>query len=143
MPDKDLRISIERLSWAEKQSNWASSGADEKTVLSCLRATCLRVMGQLDAAKSELESGCFAYTQQQVKAAGRDADQWALPVSHYEMAVCLWHEAGGETGDKAILQQCGNEIQKISKWGSYELESTHGLKVATATETLKKLGIQV
>ncbi|QIX02252.1 hypothetical protein AMS68_007769 [Peltaster fructicola] len=143
MPDTDLRVSIERLSWSENQSGWAGEGADEKTVLSVLRATCLRVMGQLDQAKTELEMGCFTYTPQQVKASGRDADQWAIATAHYEMAVCYWREAGGETGDKAILQQCANEIHKIAKWGSYELESTHGLKVATATDTLKKLGVQV
>lgn len=143
MPDKDLRVSMERLGWSENQSSWASEGADEKTVLSVLRATCLRVMGQLDKAKTELEVGCFSYTPQQVKASGRDADQWAIATAHYEMAVCYWREAGGETGSKAILQQCADEIHKIAKWGSYELESTHGLKVATATDTLKKLGVHV
>lgn len=143
MPDKDLRVSIEKLAWSERQPGWDAETADEKCLFSLFKATCLRVMGQVEKAKAELQSGALSHTQHSVKAVGKQADEWALAVSHYELAVCYWQEAGGETGDRALLQQAAQEIRKLKNWGEYDLESSHGLKTSTAAETLKNLGIHV
>lgn len=144
MPDSDLQVSIEKLAWSEKQSGWASETPDEKTVLSLLKGACLRVMGKFDLAREELVNGVTSQVPKQVQAAsGKEADMWALPAAHYEVAVCYWRECGGEAGDKATLQLAANEIHKIAHWGSYELESIHGLKVSTAVETLRNLGCHV
>lgn len=143
MPDKDLRVSLEKLAYSERQPGWDSEAADERCLFSLYKGTCLRVMGQIEKAKVELQSNVLCYTHHAVKASGKHADDWALAVAHYEMAVCYWLEAGGETGDKAILHEAAQEIHKIQHWGSYDLESSHGLKVSTAAETLKNLGVQV
>lgn len=144
MPDFDLRVSIERLVWSENQNSWALESPDEKTVLSLLKGACLRVMGFYEKARNELVSGVTSQSPKAVQAAsGKEADMWALPSAHYEIAVCYWREAGGETGDKATLQLAADEIHKIAHWGTYELESIHGLKVSMAAHTLKDLGCKV
>ncbi len=62
-------------------------------------------------------------------------------MAHYELAVCYWVEAGREDGDRATLRTCSDELAKVEKWESFDLEARVGLKITTARETLKKCGI--
>lgn len=143
MPEHDLNVSLERLAWSENSPAWADEPLDEKTLLSLLRGTIYRHMGQLDKAKAEFEDGVLSHQLAAVKASSAYPDVWQLALAHYELAVCLWKQAGGEGGDRALLQECGDQLYKVSHWGSYELESGHGVKVSTAVDTLKKCGIQI
>jgi hypothetical protein len=68
-------------------------------------------------------------------------DTWPLPVTHYELAVLHWTRAGGEDGDEDELRRCNDELWKVEHWESYELEARIGLKIRTARETLKGVGI--
>ena len=140
MGEKQLLKSIDRLEWSEAQSNWQSEPADEKAVLALLKATCFRFLGRVSDAKQSLKEGVLAQDAAQIKACDH-ADNWPPPVGHYEMAVCLWDEAGGQDGDKQALEKCSQELLKVERWESFDLEARVGLKVATARQTLQKCGV--
>ena len=140
-----LRTSLDRLSWAgdpEPPSHEESEPIDERAIRALLQATCLRCLNQVSEAKSLLSERIFCYESAQLKACDYP-DVWPLPVAHYELAVCLWQEAGGgnSSGDSSKLKQCSEELLKVEKWESFDLEARLGMKVATARETLRRCGV--
>ena len=141
--DEHLRISLERLAWSENTElnpRWEKEAADEKVALSLLRGACQRFLGQRTEAKATLTDHVLSHDLHKLKLCDHP-DTWPLPVAHYEMAVCYWQDAGGEDGDKPTLQICSEELAKVEKWEAFELEARIGLKVTTARETLKRIGI--
>jgi len=144
MNASQLRDSLDRLAWFEDPNSnpyLKQEPDDEKAVFGLLKATCLRFLGNIPEAKSTLTSGVFSHDLPQLKACDHP-DTWPLPVGHYEMAVCLWEEAGGQDGDRAGLEKCSAELSKVEHWESFELEARVGMKVATARQTLQKCGIK-
>jgi len=144
MNDKQLLTAMERLSWSEdlKQNpSWQHETADENALLSLLKGTCLRFLNRIPEAKAMLTDNVISHDLVILKTC-ENPDTWPLPVAHYELAVCLWQQAGGQDGDKAGLRQCSEELAKIEKWESFDLETRVGLKVTTARETLRRCGIQ-
>ncbi|KAK5134428.1 hypothetical protein LTR08_006475 [Meristemomyces frigidus] len=138
-----LRESQERLLWSENlelNPRWETEAIDEKALQAFLMGTCLRFMGEKTQAKSVFTDGVLSHDLAQIKLCSH-ADSWVQPVAHYERAVCIWQEAGGQGGDKAMLERCSEEIAKVERWESYDLDARVGLKVATARLTLKKCGV--
>ena len=88
-----------------------------------------------------LSEQVYCYEWHQIKSCPH-ADNWPLPVAHYEHAVCLWQEAGGQDGDQATLKQCSDELMRVEKWESFDLDARIGLKMTTARETLTRAGIK-
>jgi len=134
---------MERLAWSEdttQNPHWKKEAADEKALLSLLKGTCLRFLGRIPEAKAMLTDNVVSHDLENIKSCDYP-DAWPLPVAHYELAVCLWEEAGRQDGDKAILKRCSNELAKTERWESYDLETRVGLKVTTARETLRRCGI--
>lgn len=140
MAAPQLEDSLARLAWSTRQPTWASEPADEKAVHSLLTGTCLRFLGRIPEAKSTLTEGAIAQDMAALRLCSHP-DTWPAPVGHYELAVCLWDEAGGEKGDKAGLKACSDELVKVEKAEGYDLDARVGLKVTTARETLRRLGI--
>jgi hypothetical protein len=140
MRPEQIQACLDRLSWSENTSmnpHWTNEPADEKAVLGLLRASCQRFLPEIDQAQKTLEIEVFSHELHHLKAC-EHADTWPLPTGHYENAVCYWNKAGGESGDKALIQKCSDELTKVENWESFELEARIGLKVRTARETLKR-----
>ena len=140
MRPEQIQACLDRLSWSENTAtypHWTDEPADEKAVLGLLRASCQRFLPDIDQAQKTLETEVFSHDLHQLKAC-EHADTWPLPTGHYENAVCYWNKAGGEGGDKALIQKCSDELTKVENWESFELEARIGLKVRTARETLKR-----
>ena len=135
-----LRESLQRLEWSERQAGWCDEPADEKTIHAFLKAAVFRLSNDVARAKHILTDEVLNHDLSQLKAC-QDPDTWTLPVAHYEMAVCFWMEAGGEDGDGTLLQRCSDELAKVERWESFDLEARVGLKVTTARETLRRCGI--
>ena len=140
MSKPHLEESTARLSWSYNQPTWPSEAIDEKAIVAVLQSTVLRNLGQTDQAKTMLAEHVFCYEQHQITACDH-ADNWPLPVAHYELCVCLWNEAGGQEGDRAKLKLCSDELAVVEKWGSFELDARIGLKLTTARQTLTQTGI--
>nr|POE71397.1 mitochondrial outer membrane protein iml2 [Quercus suber] len=143
MNPSQLQESLKRLAWFDDPTanqRFTEESTDEKVILALLRAVCLRFLGEIQSAKAMLQENVFQHQLQQLKASA-SPDTWTLPVAHYEMAVCLWEEAGREGGDAGLLKQSSEEIAKVENWESFDLEARVGLKIATARETMKSLGI--
>ena len=142
MGEDHLRLSLERLAWSEEQSGWHDEPADEKAVLAFLRGICTRFLGQTDKAREIFEKDVFSHDLAALKLCDH-ADTWPLPVAHYEMAVCYWllADAEGEGRDVALLRKCSDELTKVERWESYDLEARVGLKITTARETLRRHGV--
>ncbi|KAK3068405.1 Mitochondrial outer membrane protein iml2 [Teratosphaeriaceae sp. CCFEE 6253] len=143
MNTAQLGVALERLAWSEDLARnplWGREAADEKAILGLMRATCYRFLLDLPRAKATIVNDVLSHGLIEIKSCD-NADSWALPVAHYELAVCYWLEAGGQDGERALLQSCSDELAKVEKWESYELEARVGLKITTGRETLKKCGI--
>nr|POE91146.1 mitochondrial outer membrane protein iml2 [Quercus suber] len=143
MNSSQLQESLECLAWFNDPTRnecFPKEVPDEKAILALLKAACLRFLGEIQPAKAMLQDIVFTYQLQQLKACDHP-DTWTLPVAHYEMAVCLWEEAGKEDGNRDLLQKSSAEIAKVEKWESFDLDTRIGLKVTTARETLKRIGI--
>lgn len=143
MSPDHLQNSLKRLAWSEDfelNPDWEKEPVDERAILNLLKATCLRNLGETKEAQSTLSDHVLCYENHQIKACDH-ADNWPLPVAHFEHAVCIWQDAGGQDGDLEKLQLCSNELSKIEAWESYELEARVGLKVTTARQTLRQCGI--
>lgn len=125
MREPQLQASLASLAWSENQSWWKDEPIDEKAILATIRAACLRNLGQIQEAKTMLVDQVLCYDLAQIKACDY-ADDWSLPVAHYELCVCWWDEAGGQDGDRAKLQACSDELAKTEKWESFELEARVG-----------------
>lgn len=139
MRAEHVQLSLQSLSWSNNQS--IEEPIDERAILAVLKATCHRALGKHEEAKTMLSEQVYCYDWHQIKSAPH-ADNWPLPVAHYEHAVCLWQEAGGQDGDRAILKQCSDELLKVEKWETFDLDARIGLKVTTARETLTRAGIK-
>ncbi|KAK7536125.1 uncharacterized protein J3D65DRAFT_404867 [Phyllosticta citribraziliensis] len=134
-----------------------SEPIDERALHALLTAVALRARGHIDAAKDRLRNGVLCYDWATLKACGREADSWVLPAATYEMAACLWVEneavretkgagtvgpVGEDPEEKERLRECGRWVEKVAKWGEgYDLDSRFGLKITTAKDTLKRVGI--
>ncbi|KAK4905547.1 Mitochondrial outer membrane protein iml2 [Elasticomyces elasticus] len=143
MNDDQLRTSLERLAWSENvrlNPHWDTEASDEKAILALLKATCYRFLREIPQAKTTIVDSVLSHELAELKAC-EFPDSWPLPVAHYEMAVCHWIEAGGQDGDKAMLQRSSDELLKVERWESYELEARVGLKITTGRQTLRKCGV--
>lgn len=143
MGPEHLKTALERLAWSEDSQinpGWEEEPADERVILYLLKATCLRNLGEVKQAETILSEQVFCYDNQQIKSC-EFADNWPLPVAHYESAVCIWQDAGGQDGDLEKLQLCSNELAKAEGWESFELEARVGMKVTTARQTLRQCGV--
>lgn len=145
MGEKHLRVSLDRLNWSEEQPGWEKEPADEKAVLAFLKGTCQRFQGNLEQAQTIFTEQVFSYELAQLKMCDH-ADSWPLPVAHYEMAVCYFvasdTAAKGENRDATQLRKCNEELSKVERWESYDLEARIGMKITTARETLRRNGIR-
>ncbi|KAL8807443.1 MAG: hypothetical protein Q9223_004337 [Gallowayella weberi] len=151
MDASQLQSSLRNLQWSDEstanRARWEKEDADEKAVLSVLRAATLRNLTRYDDAARVLKEGVLAVPSGELKGGLRD--DWTAPCAHYEMGVGAWmrrKEDGGEghgnddgkKGEVEWVEECGRWIDKAAKWESYELDARVGLKVATAQDTLKK-----
>ncbi|KAK5691037.1 Mitochondrial outer membrane protein iml2 [Elasticomyces elasticus] len=143
MNDDQLRTSLERLAWSENvrlNPHWDTEASDEKAILALLKATCFRFLREIPQAKTTIVDSVLSHELAELKAC-EFPDSWPLPVAHYEMAVCHWIEAGGQDGDRAMLQRSSDELLKVERWESYELEARVGLKITTGRQTLRKCDV--
>ncbi|KXS98031.1 hypothetical protein AC578_8788 [Pseudocercospora eumusae] len=140
MRPEHIAVSLESLKWSESQPTWNDEAVDEKAILSLLKATCLRNLGKVEEAQAELKEHVFCHNLSAITACDH-ADNWSLPVAHYEKAVCFWDRAGGQDGDQALLKRCSDELAVVERWGGFDLDARIGLKLTTARETLRRLGI--
>lgn len=141
MSEQQLLESLDRLAWSENHdAYWKDEVADEKAVHGALKATCLRNLDRVEEAMTVLEQTVFCYDLYQVKACDQ-ADNWPLPVAHYEAAACHWQEAGGQDGDRKVLQKCSDSLLKVERWEGFDMDARIGLKLTTARETLRRIGI--
>ncbi|PPJ56338.1 hypothetical protein CBER1_00748 [Cercospora berteroae] len=140
MSPAHLQESMARLAWSHDQPTWPGEAPDEKAICAVLHATVLRNLGKTEEAKTMLGEHVFCYEPHQITASDQ-ADNWPLPVAHYELSVCHWNEAGGQDGDAAKLKLCSDELAKVERWGSFELDARVGLKLTTARQTLTQTGI--
>lgn len=145
MAEPQLRDSLAALSRSQPQRSEpptsTSKPADEVAITGLLTGTIHRFLGDLPAAKATLATP-LAQTSASLRASGGPhADAWPAPVSHYEMAVVYWEEAGRETGDRALLQRCSEELALVESSESFDLDARVGLKVTTGRETLRRIGI--
>ncbi|KAK5709005.1 Mitochondrial outer membrane protein iml2 [Elasticomyces elasticus] len=143
MNDNQLRTSLERLAWSENvrlNPHWDTEASDEKAILALLKATCYRFLREIPQAKTTIVDSVLSHELAELKTC-EFPDSWPLPVAHYEMAVCHWIEAGGQDGDRAMLQRSSDELSKVERWESYELEARVGLKITTGRQTLRKCGV--
>ncbi|KAK8186831.1 mitochondrial outer membrane protein iml2 [Phyllosticta paracitricarpa] len=159
MGDRHLSDSMEALRWSclSDMPDSTSEPIDERALHALLTAVALRARGHIDAAKDRLRDGVLCYDWTALKALGREADTWVLPAAIYEMAACLWVEneilrkkkgpatvgpVGEDPQEKERLKECGRWVEKVAKWGEgYDLDSRFGLKIVTAKDTLKRVGI--
>jgi tetratricopeptide (TPR) repeat protein len=140
MRPSHLHTSLEALAWSEHQASWPDEPADEKAIQALLKATCLRTLGRIDEAKTMLSEHVLCHDISHIVACDHP-DNWPLPVAHYELCVCYWDEAGGQDGDRAKLKLCSDELAKVERWGSFELDARIGMKLTTARQTLTVSGI--
>lgn len=140
MRQEHLETSLERLAWSESQPSYSSEPADEKAILHLLKATCYRNMNRIPDAQAELAEKVFVHDNAAIRACYH-ADNWSLPIAHYEKAVCIWQAAGGQDGDRGELKACSDELAKVENWGSFELDARFGLKLTTARQTLTACGV--
>ncbi|KAK4507194.1 hypothetical protein PRZ48_000929 [Zasmidium cellare] len=141
MRPEHVELSLNSLAWSESQHQKSDSEPiDERAILAVLKATCLRTLNRLPEAQTTLQEQVYCYDWHALKACPH-ADNWPLPVAHYEHAVCLWQEAGGQDGEREVLRKCSEELGKVEKWESFDLDARIGLKVTTARETLRRVGV--
>ena len=144
MDTSQLKDSLAVLAWSEDQAAnplWACEGADERAIISVLRAAIYRNMHRWDDAQSILKTGVLNVDKAELK--GGLKDDWTAPAAHYEMGALNWGQRveiaqrGGEDEEKYVSESEA-WIEKAAKWESYELDARIGLKVATAQDTLGK-----
>lgn len=140
MRPEHVQLSLDSLAWSDSQDE-DHHLIDERAIVALLKAACLRTLGRLPEAKATLTEQVYCYDWHAIKACPH-ADNWALPVAHYEHAVCLWQQAGGQDGDRVVLKECSEELAKVEKWESFDLDARIGLKITTARQTLEKCGVK-
>lgn len=140
MAEPQLRDSLAALS-RQSTTTTPPEPADETAVFGLLTGTIHRFLHDLPAAKFALSTP-LASTPASLRASGGPhADSWPAPVSHYEMAVVYWEEAGRETGDRALLLRCSEELAVVEGSEAFDLDARVGLKVTTGRETLRRIGV--
>ncbi|KAF2173241.1 hypothetical protein M409DRAFT_62806 [Zasmidium cellare ATCC 36951] len=142
MRPEHVHLSLACLAWSETQHAQAEppEPIDERAILALLTATCLRTLNRLAEAQATLTEKVYCYDWHALKACPH-ADNWPLPVAHYEHAVCLWQEAGGQDGEREVLRRCSEELGRVERWESFDLDARIGLKITTARETLRRAGV--
>nr|POE85442.1 mitochondrial outer membrane protein iml2 [Quercus suber] len=138
-----LLASLDRLAWSDDPAanpHHAEDSVDEHAILAVLQGSIYRFQGDIARAKDVLRNQVLEYNPYQLKQC-QYPDLWPLPVAHYELAVCYWEEAGQQHGDMDLLKQCDDELTKVTKWGSFDLDAGVELKVTLAKETLLKYGV--
>ena len=120
MRPEHLQHSLQRLAWSEE--NGVHDGSvDEKATCALLRATVIKSLGDTGSAKQILEQQVLNHDWTEFK--GGFKDNWALPVAHYEMAVCKWMDCNGENGSMAQLEEVSRWLEKAARWESYDLDA--------------------
>ena len=143
MRAEHIESGLERLSWSESSAGSLHENVepiDERAIHHLLRGVSLRNLARIEEAKSILNDRVISLDLHQLKACPHP-DTWTLPVAHYELAVCYWQQAGGEDGERSLLTKCSDELAKLEKWETFDLEARIGMKVTTGRETLRKAGI--
>ncbi|CAK4034472.1 Hypothetical predicted protein [Lecanosticta acicola] len=140
MSEDQLQASLQRLSSSSPSPISSSEPADELAIAALLRATCLRGLGRISEAQDLLREGVLCYEWHQIKACDH-ADNWPTPVAYYELSVCAWHQAGGQDGDRDLLEKASENLRVVEKWESFDLDARIGLKLTTARETLSRITI--
>ncbi|KAI9722364.1 MAG: hypothetical protein M1812_001836 [Candelaria pacifica] len=135
-----LEKSLACLSWSSssENSNWDRESLDEQAIQNVLRATVLRNMQMYPQARQLLTMNVVNHDRLVFK--GHLKDDWTCPTAHFEMAASFWLERDGGKDDVEKIRSCGEWLDKVAKWESYELDARIGLKVTTAQDTLKKYG---
>ncbi|QIW99116.1 hypothetical protein AMS68_004634 [Peltaster fructicola] len=136
MPEAQLQVSLEEL------ESYKTANDEEAARTALLKAACLRSLGQISSAREEIEQHVLIHTST-ARNWGRHASNWVLPAADYEVAVCLWHEAGPDKQDQAKLRACAEHLKAASKASGHDLQTFQGIKISTGIGTLKKLGIEV
>ncbi|KAK3725143.1 Mitochondrial outer membrane protein iml2 [Vermiconidia calcicola] len=118
MSPKHIQTSLERLAWSEDTKHnprWEKESADERAILSLMKAVCHRYLGDTDLALSTFTKDVLSWDLGQLKA------------------------SGGEDGDAEYLRKCSEELTIVENWEAYDLDARIGLKIRTARETLKRI----
>ncbi|KAL1306657.1 hypothetical protein AAFC00_005331 [Neodothiora populina] len=139
MRPEDLEHSLAVLHEATTTTTTKSESFDEQAILSFLRAVTTSRLSRTAEAKEILRTQLLSHEWAEIR--GGHRDNWTLPVAHYEMAVNLWVESGGERASKPDLVVCSEWLEKAARWDSYDLDARVGLKITTARNTLRKCGI--
>lgn len=142
MRPEHLEESLQILAWNEDTNinpTWTKQAFDEKAILRFLRAVTISRLGKVRESKELLQKEVLLHDWSEFK--GHLKDNWTLPVAHYEMAVNIWVDCGGEKGSHTALQECSTWLEKCARWETYDLDARVGLKVTTARDTLGKCGI--
>lgn len=143
-----LETTLERLAWSEGSENsyWEKEGLDEKAILALLRAATLRNLGKMEEAKSMLQKEVLTHDKTSFR--GHLRDSWTAPCAHYEMAANIWREVEQKDGlverpeeHAEELKECSKWLEEVARWESYDLDARIGMKVTTAKDTLKRLGV--
>ena len=119
--------SLKRLAWSEDTTsnpNWAKEPLDERAILTFLRAVTVSRLGRINESRSILQKDILSHDWAEFKK-GAYADNWTLPVAHYEMAVNCFVECGGEKGSLAELGECSSWLEKAARWESYDLDARY------------------
>jgi hypothetical protein len=125
MRDDHLQVSLANLAWSESSENphWDKEGLDEHSILNVLRAATLRNMGRTGEAKALLEKEILPVDR--TLFTGPLKDNWTPPCARYEMAANIWLEAEKEGKPKAMLEQCRNWLDEVTKWGGFDLDARY------------------
>jgi tetratricopeptide (TPR) repeat protein len=125
MRDDHLQVSLANLAWSESSDNphWDKEGLDEHSILNVLRAATLRNMGRTGEAKALLEKEILPVDR--MLFTGPLKDNWTPPCARYEMAANIWLEAEKEGKPKAMLEQCRDWLDEVTKWGGFDLDARY------------------
>lgn len=110
----------------QNTANTEKDPFDEQAIQSFLTSVVLSRLGKTAESKARLQSDILSHDWAQFK--GQLKDNWTLPVAHYEMAVNLWVECGGEEGSRAQLQECSDWVEKVARWESYDLDARYVMR---------------
>jgi hypothetical protein len=99
-----LQDSLNALLWSERcDSHWPAEAADERAIHALLRASRLRCLGELDAARSVVKGEILCHDRAEF--VGHLRDNWILPSAHYELAAICWLEAKRQQQQQPPQQQ--------------------------------------
>lgn len=143
MQPGELQETLKSLVWSESASKDAASDSepmDEQALLALLKSAVLRNLGEVEEAQKLLEESVMCYEPYQLKACD-NGDEWPAPTAYYERAVCFWQQAGGQNGPRDLLERCSEDLAKVEKAVSQDLEVMLGLKLKSARDALRRSGV--